>query len=60
MEHESSLHQRVGLYLLYETWHAFRIACVTRKLSASKEIDRLIRQQLAAWQRDTEKETTHG
>jgi hypothetical protein len=59
MEQTTSRFQRVGLYVLRETWHAFRIACVTRNLSSSKEIERLMSEQLAAWQAQ-DKETDHA
>jgi hypothetical protein len=38
-------------------WLAFRKACLDHKTSASQEMVRLIRQQLAQW--NTEKETSH-
>ena len=41
-------------------WHAFRVACVQRKTSASKEIQRFITQQLTAWEHQSQKETDHA
>lgn len=43
-----------------ELWQAFRIACLQHQTSASHAITRLIEAQLAAWQRDTQKETDHA
>jgi len=43
---------KVTVSLLPETWQAFRIACIQRKLIASKEIERLIRAQLHTWQHE--------
>ena len=40
---------RVTLHLADALWRSFRAACITRKLTASREIARLIREQLAAW-----------
>jgi len=51
---------RVGVYIDRTLWQAFRVACVQRQLSASKEIQRFIAQQLAAWQQATPKETDHA
>ena len=51
---------KVTLFLNLALWHAFKVACVTRKTSASKEIRRLIVKQLAAWQRQAEKEPDHA
>ena len=46
---------KVTMYLDDSAWLAFRKACLDHKTSASKEVERLIRQQLARW--ETEKET---
>jgi hypothetical protein len=42
-----------------DVWHAYRVACLTRKTSASREITRFMRQELEAWSQtaDTRKET---
>jgi hypothetical protein len=60
MEAKLSLSIRVGIYMSRALWHAFRVACVQHKTSASTEIQRLITQQLAAWhQAPQQKETDH-
>jgi hypothetical protein len=59
MEHEEPLARRVGIYVDQAVWHAFRIACVTRKTSSSKELERLMREQLDAWATAPMKETDH-
>jgi hypothetical protein len=49
-------------------WHAFRVACVQRKTSASDEIRRLVQEQLDDWndqerdafQQQLEKERDHA
>ena len=46
---------KVTIFLDLRAWHAFRLACLARGTSASKELRRLIVKQLAAWQRQTEK-----
>lgn len=33
-------------------WRAFRMACLARGTSASKEIERFMRDQLDTWQRE--------
>ena len=40
---------KVTLSLVTETWRAFRIACLQRGLSASKEITRFMQAQLQRW-----------
>jgi hypothetical protein len=51
---------KVTIFLDAMVWQAFRMACLARKTSASKEIRRLIAQQLAAWQQQTQQETDHA
>lgn len=41
---------RITLSVALETWRAFRAACISRGLTASKEIQRFMSQQLKAWQ----------
>lgn len=41
-------------------WHAFRVACVQRETSASKEIQQFIERQLATWAKETQKERHHA
>jgi len=43
---------KVTLSLTLALWRAFRMACIGRGTSASKEIDRLIRAQLALWDQE--------
>ena len=43
-----------------EAWHAFRIACMVQKTTASKEIGRFIREALAARTTHPAKETDHA
>ena len=50
---------RINISLHPSLWYAFRVACVQRKTSASKEIQRFITEQLAAWQRQVQKESDH-
>jgi len=52
--------EKITISMYPSLWHAFRIACVNRKTSASKEIQRFIVQQLATWQEETPKETDHA
>jgi hypothetical protein len=40
---------KINLYVALATWRAFRMACVARGTSASKEVERLMREQLTAW-----------
>ena len=40
---------KVTLYLDEAAWLAFRKACLDHKTSASREVARMIRQQLAQW-----------
>ena len=40
---------RPQLYMPDDLWHAFRLACLHRRVSASAIITDLVRQQLAAW-----------
>jgi hypothetical protein len=49
---------RINISMLPSLWHTFRVACVQRKTSASKEIQHFIEQQLAAWKAQ-DKETDH-
>jgi hypothetical protein len=41
---------RPQLYMPDALWHAFRLACLHRRVSASAVITDLVRQQLAAWE----------
>ena len=50
---------QVSLSIYPSLWHAFRLACLQRKKQASTEVQRLIAKQLAAWQRQSQKETDH-
>ena len=50
---------KVTVSMPLDLWHAFRVACLQRKTSASKEIQRFIAQQLAAWQQQPQKEPDH-
>ena len=49
MQQEKREGEAVTIYLSGVEWRAFRLACVRRRTSASKEISRFIREQLAAW-----------
>ena len=50
---------RVSISIYPTLWRTFRMACVARSTSASKEIVRLIQEQLTAWQRQPSKESDH-
>ena len=50
--------KKISLYIDEQLWHRFRIACVTRKTSASQEVAGLIEQQLQQWQLEDEKRAT--
>ena len=51
---------KVTIYLDLRLWHAFLVACVQRKTSASHEMRRLIQEQLAAWNTEAQQETDHA
>ena len=40
---------RPQLYMPDALWHAFRLACLARRVSASQVIAELVKQQLATW-----------
>ena len=40
---------RPQLYMPDDLWHAFRLACLHRRVSASQIITELVRQKLADW-----------
>lgn len=40
---------KVNLYLDGTVWRMFRIACLEQGMSASKAVERLIREQLQVW-----------
>lgn len=44
---------RPQLYMPDDLWHAFRLACLERRISASQVITELVRGQLAAWDAET-------
>lgn len=46
---------RPQLYMPDNLWHAFRLACLSRRVSASQIITELVRQQLAAWEDEAER-----
>ena len=48
---------KVTISLSHALWHAFRIACVQRKVAASKEIQKFIAYQLAVWEGVPQRET---
>jgi hypothetical protein len=48
------------LFLDVRMWHAFRKACIDRQTSASKELRRLIYEQLVAWDQVPTQETDHA
>lgn len=50
---------KVTIFLDLRLWRAFRVACVTRGTTASKELRHFIETQLAAWQHQTQKESDH-
>jgi len=43
---------KVNVSLHEQLWRTFRMACIEHKTSASKEIARLIAEQLERWQRE--------
>lgn len=45
------------LYMPDALWHAFRLACLHRRVSASQVITDLVRQQLQAWEGGTPQTT---
>ena len=50
---------KVTLWLTALLWRQFRMACLERNTSASKEVARLMQQQLAQWAQGKE-EARHG
>jgi hypothetical protein len=46
--------KKISLYLDEQLWHRFRIECVKRKTSASREVAGLLEQQLQQWQLEDE------
>jgi hypothetical protein len=42
--------KKISLYIDEQLWHRFRIECVKRKTSASREVTDLLEQQLQQWQ----------
>jgi hypothetical protein len=55
--------KRVTIYIDETIWHRWQLACLThqpppkRKVSASKEVERIILQQLEQW--EAEEDTQH-
>jgi hypothetical protein len=49
--------KKINLYVSEDTWQAFRIACLQRKTSPSKEFDQWMDQLLSQW--NVKKETSH-
>ena len=47
--------KKISLYIDEQLWHRFRIECVKRKTSASREVADLLEQQLQQWQLEDEK-----
>jgi len=47
--------KKISLYIDEQLWHRFRIECVKRKTSASREVAGLMEQQLQQWQLEDEK-----
>lgn len=43
---------RITLSVALEIWRAFRSACIGRGLTASKEIERFMHQQVQSWQNE--------
>lgn len=48
--------RKVSIYVDDKVWQDFRIACLKRNTSASKEITRLMREQLQRWRQEQEKQ----
>lgn len=48
---------RPQLYMPDDLWHAFRLACLHRRVSASQVITELVRQQLDAWDAEQKPQT---
>ena len=42
--------KKISLYIDEQLWHRFRIECVKRQTSASREVTDLLEQQLQQWQ----------
>jgi hypothetical protein len=51
--------KKFTLFLDLRMWQAFRKACIDRQTSASKELRRLIYEQLVAWGEVPQQETDH-
>ena len=47
--------KKISLYIDEQLWHRFRIECVKRKTSASREVAGFLEQQLQQWQLEDEK-----
>ena len=43
---------KVNLTLDDNLWHSFRVACVTRRLSASSEFETFMRARLVEWKKE--------
>jgi hypothetical protein len=52
--------EKITISMYPSLWLAFRMACLQRKTPASRELQRLIEQQLAAWQHQTQKDPDHA
>jgi len=50
---------KATIYLLPETWKAFRMACLQHNTSASQQVVQLIEEQLQRWQH-LDKAKAHG
>jgi len=49
---------RCTVYLDQADWQHFRVACLVRQTSASKELGRLMAEQLARWEQEEHHEHT--
>ena len=47
--------KKISLYIDEQLWHRFRIECVKRKTSASREVAGFLERQLQQWQREDAK-----
>jgi hypothetical protein len=50
--------KKVGVSIAVEVWQAYRMACLQHQLSASKQVEHLIREQLERWQTPQEEPRT--
>ena len=50
---------RVTVYFAPEVWQAFRIGCLTRRVSASRQLGILVAELLRQWNTEEDQEPPH-